>query len=365
MTGRGIDQVLPHPGDPALYESFVKSARDYVALAERRNGTIPRPVGFDYIWGDALAALDGRQPDVRIANLETAVTTASEPWPKGINYRMNPANLPCLTSARLDCCVLANNHVMDWGRVGLAETLDVLRRANMRTAGAGANLEEAAAPAVLPVAGRERVLVLALAAPSSGVPSDWAATAGLSGVSFLAEPSDAAVEAVKASLVRVREPGDIAVCSVHIGPNWGYEVNQADRTFAQGLIDRAGVDVVHCHSSHHPKGIEVHHGKLILHGCGDFLNDYEGIGNHEPYRDDLVLAYLVTIDADDGLVAVDMLPFRVRRFRLERPDSAEMDWLLATMNRECRRYGRGVRRMPGKGYPTFQLALGQGSRRGQ
>ena len=194
--------------------------------------------------------------------------------------------------------------------------------------------------------------------PSSGVPWEWAASAARPGVSFLAEPSDAAVKAVEASLARVREPGDIAVCSIHTGPNWGYEINQADRTFAHGLIDRAGVDVVHCHSSHHPKGIEVYRGKPILHGCGDFLNDYEGIGNHEPYRDDLVLAYLVTIDDDGGLADLVMLPFRIRKFRLERPGGADMDWLLQTMDRECRRFGKGVRRSAGEGYPAFRLAPG-------
>ncbi len=46
MTGRGIDQILPHPGDPALHESVVTDARTYVTLAERVNGAIPRPVPY-------------------------------------------------------------------------------------------------------------------------------------------------------------------------------------------------------------------------------------------------------------------------------------------------------------------------------
>jgi poly-gamma-glutamate synthesis protein (capsule biosynthesis protein) len=51
MIGRGIDQVLPNPLDPILYESFMTSARGYVRLAEERNGLIPRNASFDYIWG--------------------------------------------------------------------------------------------------------------------------------------------------------------------------------------------------------------------------------------------------------------------------------------------------------------------------
>ena len=51
MTGRGIDQVLPHPSDPVIYEPYLKSARGYVKLAEKVNGPIQQAVGFAYIWG--------------------------------------------------------------------------------------------------------------------------------------------------------------------------------------------------------------------------------------------------------------------------------------------------------------------------
>ena len=124
MTGRGIDQVLAHPGNPRLFEPYVKDARDYVVIAEQENGLIPKPVGYSYIWGDALKALEKMAPDVRIVNLETSITQRNEYWPgKGINYRMHPKNIPCITSAGIDCCVLANNHVLDWGYMGLQEKL--------------------------------------------------------------------------------------------------------------------------------------------------------------------------------------------------------------------------------------------------
>lgn len=60
--------------------------------------------------------------------------------------------------------------------------------------------------------------------------------------------------------------------------NWGYGVTRRTREFAHELLDHAGVDLIHGHSSHHPLGIEVYRDKLILYGCGDFINDYEGIG---------------------------------------------------------------------------------------
>ena len=81
MTGRGIDQVLPHPVNPTLYEPDVRDAREYVAFAEQANGPIPRPLSGDDVWGAALQELDRARVDLRIANLETAITSAETPWP--------------------------------------------------------------------------------------------------------------------------------------------------------------------------------------------------------------------------------------------------------------------------------------------
>ena len=69
MTGRGIDQVLPHPGNARLYEPYVTSATEYVSLADFANGPIPKPVDFTYVWGDALAKLETRRPDARLVTV--------------------------------------------------------------------------------------------------------------------------------------------------------------------------------------------------------------------------------------------------------------------------------------------------------
>ncbi|MBI4510255.1 MAG: CapA family protein, partial [Deltaproteobacteria bacterium] len=113
MTGRGVDQILRHPSDPLLHEPAVQDAREYVALAEEKNGPVPRNVDDTYIWGDALAELARAAPHARLVNLETSVTRSEDAWPKGINYRMHPANVGCLTAAKVDACILANNHVLD------------------------------------------------------------------------------------------------------------------------------------------------------------------------------------------------------------------------------------------------------------
>jgi poly-gamma-glutamate synthesis protein (capsule biosynthesis protein) len=341
MTGRGIDQILPHPSAPHLYESYVKSALTYVDLARRAHGPIPRPVDFSYIWGDALAVLDRVRPHARIVNLETAVTTSEDAWPdKGIHYRMHPDNAPCLSAAGVDCCVLANNHVLDWGHAGLLETLQTVGALGMRSAGAGGTAAEATAPAVLDVAPGARVLVFARCVRDSGVPAAWAAQDERGGVGLLPALSPATADAIGAQVAAHRCDGDIVVVSIHWGGNWGYRISAKQRAFAQRLIDRAQVDIVHGHSSHHVKGIERYRDKLILYGCGDFINDYEGIGGYDEYHPDLAVMYFARIDAADGrLLGLTLVPTRMRRFRLEAAPEDETRWLLALLNREGRDLG--------------------------
>jgi poly-gamma-glutamate synthesis protein (capsule biosynthesis protein) len=343
MLGRGVDQILPHPGDPALREAYLHDARDYVGLAEAANGPIPQPVDFRWPWGEALPVLDNAAPDVRVVNLETAVTGDGDFAPdKGIHYRMSPANLPCLAAARPDVCVLANNHVLDFGPRGLCETLDALAEAGLRTAGAGRDAVRACRPAIVPLDAGGRVLVFSSGMPSSGIPEDWAATGQQAGVDVISELSAAAASALADRLRQVRRPGDIAVVSVHWGPNWGYDVSRSEVRFAHALVD-GGVDVVHGHSSHHPRPLEVYQDRLILYGCGDLVDDYEGIGGYESYRDDLRMLYLVSVEAVTGrLVDVRMAPLQARRMRLEHASPEDTEWLRAVLDRHSREFGTRI-----------------------
>lgn len=347
MTGRGIDQVLPHPCDPVLHESYAHSAMDYVRLAEEVNGPISRHADPAHVWGAALEELDRMRPDARIINLETSITRSESYVPKGINYRMSPENAACLAAAAIDCCVLANNHVLDWGQAGLLDTLATLERLGIKTAGAGRNLGQATAPAALSLAGKGRVLVFAFASITSGVPRSWTPTEETAGVNILADLSEASVSLISEQVAHARESRDVIVVSIHWGPNWGYDVREDQRRFAQALIDRAGVSVVHGHSSHHAKAIEVYRNRLILHGCGDFLNDYEGIRGYEEYRDDLALMYFADIEATSGtLAALKIVPLQIRKFQLVRPSRQDVCWIQQTLDRESRRFGAGVALSP-------------------
>jgi poly-gamma-glutamate synthesis protein (capsule biosynthesis protein) len=344
MTGRGIDQVLPHPSAPALYEAYIRSAVGYVRIAERANGRIPKPVSFDYVWGDALEALRETAPDARIVNLETAVTRSDDYWRgKGINYRMHPHNLACLSAANIDCCALANNHVLDWGYAGLSETLASLRQAGIKTSGAGQDLAEAMNAATLDIGAQRRVIVLSFGSPTSGIPPAWSATDDSAGVWLLNDFSKQTVAGIARQARSVKRAGDVLVASIHWGGNWGYHIPREQRRFAHALIDEAGVDLVHGHSSHHPKGIEVYRDRLILYGCGDFLNDYEGIRNHENFRGDLTLMYLPKLDPRDGrLLSLHLQPMQIRRFSLHYASQRDTQWLAHVLDSEGKKLGTRI-----------------------
>ena len=345
MTGRGVDQILAHPSDPMIYEGYMKDARGYVEIAEKVNGPIPRSVAPAYIWGDALDELERMAPDLRIINLETSVTQSDDYWKgKGINYRMHPENIDSITTAKIDVCSLANNHILDWGYAGLKETLETLRRAKTRGVGAGMDLRESESPAIVEIKGKGRVVVFAFGSPTSGVSLSWAATKKRPGVNFLKDFSDDNVQRIRERVKEMKPEGDIAIISIHWGGNWGYNLSQEEIDFAHRLIDEAGVDIIYGHSSHHVKGIEVYHDRLILHGCGDFLNDYEGIGGYEYYRDDLGLMYFASIDPSTGkLVQLQMTPTQIKHFKVNRASRDDALWLAHTLNREGRKFGTRVR----------------------
>lgn len=344
MTGRGIDQILGHPSDPRLREPYVLEASEYVELAERGCGPIPRAAEGSYVWGDALEELDRPRSDARIVNLETSVTRSQDYWPaKGIHYRMHPENVDCLTAARVDVCVLANNHVLDFGRAGLLETVETLTKTGLRTAGAGRTLDEAQQPALLNLDHHARLIVFGFGFESSGIPASWAAGDDTPGVALLADLSKKTASEIGQRVESLKRPGDIVVVSIHWGTNWGYEVPPTHVAFARMLVE-GGVDIVHGHSSHHVRPIEVYRNRLILYGCGDFIDDYEGIAGYEEFRDDLALMYFATVESTTGaLVALRMTPMRINKFRLNRANPADAHWLSKTLDRISAPFGSRIR----------------------
>ena len=281
---------------------------------------------------------------MRIINLETSVTKSNDFWEsKEIHYRMHPENIPTIKAAKIDYCSLANNHVLDWEYSGLTETLETLKKANIKSGGAGENLIEAEIPAVIEVEGKGRVIVFSYGAETSGIPFNWAALKDKAGVNLLKDLSDKTVRQIKKKIWKVKKEGDIVVASIHWGGNWGFHIPPEQIEFAHMLIDDAAVDIIHGHSSHHVKGIEVYKDKPIIYGCGDFINDYEGIGSYEDFRDDLTLMYFVSMDLSTGkLVHLQMTPMQIKQFKVNRASRADSLWLRDTLNREGKEFGTRV-----------------------
>jgi len=178
---------------------------------------------------------------------------------------------------------------------------------------------------------------------SSGIPSKWAAGENRTGVNLLPDLTDKTAHLIGESVRQVKEQGDLVVASIHWGDNWGFEIPDEQMRFAHRLIDISGIDIIHGHSSHHVKGIEVYRDKLIMYGCGDFLNDYEGIRGYEQYRGDLGLMHFAYMDPLNGrLKELRLIPTRVRRFQITRASAGEVRWLRDTLNREGKLFGNRV-----------------------
>ena len=188
------------------------------------------------------------------------------------------------------------------------------------------------------------MLVFAIALTSSGVPREWAAAANRAGVCLVADLSGASADGFAQRIRAQRRPADIVIASIHWGDNWGYQVSASQRRFAEYLVEHAGVSIVHGHSSHHPRPLQRYRDALILYGCGDYLNDYEGIDGHEQYRPWLTLAYLATIDNASGkLSRLAMATFRLSRFQLRHAGAEERRWLSDKLTQISRPFATTVR----------------------
>ena len=350
MLGRGVDQALEQSCSPEIREPYVTDAREYLTLAEARNGELDTPLAARELWGDALERIRLIDPDHLIVNLENAVTFSDSFYPeKGIHYRAHPENLEVLAAAGVDGAIVANNHVLDFDRRGLEDTLAALQVKGIVPIGAGKGVEDARRITVLSrrrgpengnpgdesagaVPADGRVAVGAVCFPDSGVPLLWDAGPSTPGVSLLHRPSAAVADEVSERFRYI--PEEIPrILSVHWGANWGYEVPKEHREFARALLSGGEVDLLFGHSSHHPKAVERRDGAAAFYGAGDLINDYEGIRGHEGFNPDLGLLYSVQLSGR-SIDRLEAFPYRRRRLRLESVGEEESRFLASVLSGE-------------------------------
>ncbi|KAJ5356392.1 hypothetical protein N7517_011001 [Penicillium concentricum] len=342
MLGRLLDQLMPehvtNEHDERIATTFIKA---HPTLLGKGKYTPSSP------WGTTLPLL--QSSTLACINLETSVTTAPVPWPnKVFNYRMHPANLaPILHAGGIDYASLANNHTLDFGTEGLTETVQTLQQANVAYAGAGETADDARKPAVLhlprlsePADENQRYTVHVYSA--SDHPRVWSSVSGFNLFDYTRETRARLREMLNAEQTKPA----LKVFSVHWGPNYSWEPDGRITSLAHFLIDECGVDIVHGHSSHHVQGVEVYRGKLVIYGCGDFVDDY---ALNEEYRNDLGALWRVVVremsGGGIGLERLEIFPTRVERFRAILLDYRDPDhvWVRRRVSELSEEFGTSVR----------------------
>ncbi|KAK3264637.1 hypothetical protein CYMTET_26637 [Cymbomonas tetramitiformis] len=374
MLGRGIQLTLPHqlPGEDSITDSC--SAWHYLLMGMHIHDSNDANVHANELkdirsqnklgtrlWGDSLA-LD-IQPDLRILNLETAVTRSITnddiPWDKRINYHLNVDNFPDVFRSFSEAhgashyaVVMSNNHALDFGRKAFdADTISIANQlpGHGHLVGIGHNRCDATTPVMIKT-DRGRIHIVAAACACSGCPRGWDSGAHVSGLVWLpAITGRTNVQEAVWTLERMipeKADGDIIILSIHWGPNWAYLYSDDDgqvwrRQLAKACVDHLGVDIIYGHSSHHIRGMELLKStmdgadKLVIYGAGDLVNDYEGFQNpgEESYSK-LGAVTLVDMDAvTGGTKAIELIPFYMDKLQLKRVHAKSEFW-----NPQTRRY---------------------------
>lgn len=230
--------------------------------------------------GDFAAQLAAA--DFAMVNLESAVTTRGTPEPKDFHFRAPATAYAALAAAGIDLASLANNHALDYGRVGLADTLDHATAAGFPVVGAGRAVDEAYAPYLTTVRG-VRIAVIGLSQIHT-LAEEWMPTASRSGVA-MSHDRARSVAAVQAA----RSLADVVIVFMH----WGVERSNCPkeemRTFAAAMAEAGATMVVGTHA-HVPL-------------AGGFLGRtyiHYGLGNFVWYRDSDTVLLTVTVTAVPG-----------------------------------------------------------------
>jgi poly-gamma-glutamate capsule biosynthesis protein CapA/YwtB (metallophosphatase superfamily) len=286
-------------------------------------------------WGDVLPHL--AQADLRIINLECALTTHLQPWTrteKMFHFRADPGAVRVLQAARIDACALANNHTLDYEEQGLLDTLRALDASGIRHAGAGANAEEAVAPAIIEVQGAA-ICRVALLSYTDNEP-DFAASAKHPGTNYLeVSLNEATMTRIANNIAQARAQGaDLVVFSNHWGANFVERPTAEFRSFARRVIE-LGADIYHGHSAHICQGIEIYRGKPILYDTGNFIDDY---AVHPLLRNDRSCLFKLMFE-QGKLCRIELLPVSLSVAHVALALGKEFEAISAHMQMLCAEFG--------------------------
>ena len=202
--------------------------------------------------------------DLVVANLECPATKIRQPAFKQYIFRAEPEWLQTLKAHGITHLNLANNHSVDQGRTGLADTKKNIQETGMIPVGAGDNMQEAAQPVLLASTPRNVYLLTSLQMP-------------LENFSYLPDKTSVSHEDLDSLKTRVRQLKETdPCCYIIVSLHWGGEHTlrpvPLQRQQAHQLID-AGVDALICHHTHTLQTIEQYQGKPIYYSIGNFIFD--------------------------------------------------------------------------------------------
>jgi poly-gamma-glutamate capsule biosynthesis protein CapA/YwtB (metallophosphatase superfamily) len=296
-------------------------------------------------WGDVLPLL--LSADLRIVNLECAITDHEQPWartPKVFHFRADPSAVEVLRAARVNGCSLANNHTLDFEQRGLLDTLRHLKVADIRYAGAGHSRKEAAQPALLAARSADRTSRVALLAFTNNEPP-FAAGPDRPGTNYLPvslEPD--VLRRVEVAVTAAREAGaETVVFSNHWGPNMVQRPSTLFRRFARAVLDR-GADVYYGHSAHVFQGVEIYRGKPILYDTGDFIDDYMV---HPNLRNDWSFLFRISLEGSE-FRRLELSPVTLPYARVQLAKGSEQEAILDRMERLSGEMGTAFVRREGR-----------------
>ncbi len=294
--------------------------------------------GYSYVWGDMSGRL--RETDINIINLETTLTKSTKKVAKVFNFRAQPDRVQCLVESRIDVCNLANNHILDFSKEGLIETIATLDGVGIEHVGAGKNEQEASEAVVIEKEG-VRVGVIGFTDNEPG----WEAKEDKCGTNYV-KVGD--IEKVKKQVERLRGKVDVVVLTIHWGPNMRQRPSSQFRDFARKVID-AGVDIFHGHSAHLFQGIEVYKGRVILYDTGDFVDDY---AVDRSLRNDESFLYLVEVDKG-GVKKVELVPVLISEMQVNKAKGRDYERIVGKMRRLSREFGTRIEKTETGVFVTF------------
>ena len=221
-----------------------------------------RKYGTDYPFTRISGWLQGAEHTV--VNLESSYTTNGNPSRiKKYVFRSRPHYLALLKAAGVDSVSLANNHLLDYGRMGMSDTIMAVKKHGLNGFGAGKNLNSALHPFRIRLFGTEVIMF----SVCDVYPRSFNATAQQPGTAPINIP-----ELVK-RIRRYKKQNNIVI----VLPHWGLELFpyplKKHIRIAHRLID-AGCDAVIGTHPHVPQSIEVYKNRPIVYSLGNLLVGY-------------------------------------------------------------------------------------------